>query len=210
VRQPCRVDPDPPGTLDRSWPLPDADELRSALVAAYREETRGYHDLRHLAEVCARLDELAAAGAAYDRDAVLLAAWFHDAVYDGERDAEERSASWARDALTGAGVPPAVVAEVVRLVLLTETHRPEPGDDNGAALSDADLAILAADHARYAEYAADVRREYAHVADADFRRGRAAVLRDLLGKPRLFHTAHAREHWETPARANVEREVASL
>ena len=205
------MDPDPRDPLlDRSWPLPDAVGLRAALVAAYSEDTRGYHDLRHLAEVCARLDELAAAGAAYDREAVLLAAWFHDAVYDGERDAEERSAVWAQDALTQAGVPAAVVAEVVRLVRLTETHRPEADDLDGAALSDADLAILAADPARYAEYAADVRREYPHVSDADFRRGRAAVLRDLLATPRLFHTAHAREGWEAAARANVERELASL
>ena len=210
VRQPCRVDPDDPGPLDRSWPLPRADDVRAALVAAYAEESRGYHDLRHLREVCARLEELAAGGAAYDRDAVLLAAWFHDAVYDGERDAEERSAVRAQDALTEVGVPADVVAEVVRLVRLTETHRPEPGDDNGAALSDADLAILASDPVRYAEYAADVRREYAHVDDADFRRGRDAVLRDLLAKPRLFHTAYAFEHWEAPARANVERELAVL
>jgi predicted metal-dependent HD superfamily phosphohydrolase len=69
---------------------------------------------------------------------------------------------------------------------------------------------LASDPARYAEYAADVRREYAHVDDADFRRGRDAVLRDLLAKPRLFHTAYAFEHWEAPARANVERELAAL
>ena len=75
-----------------------------------RDETRGYHDLRHLAEVCARLEELAAGGAAYDRDAVLLAAWFHDAVYDGERDAEERSAAWAEDALTRPACPADVVA----------------------------------------------------------------------------------------------------
>jgi predicted metal-dependent HD superfamily phosphohydrolase len=204
------VDPDHPDPLARSWPLPDAADLRAALVAAYSEETRGYHDLRHLAEVCARLEELAAAGAPYDRPAVLLAAWFHDAVYDGERDAEERSAVWAEDALTQAGVPVAVVAEVVRLVRLTETHRPEGDDPDGAALSDADLAILAADPGRYAQYAADVRREYAHVSDADFRLGRAAVLRDLLDKPRLFHTAHAREHWEAAARTNVEREITSL
>ena len=204
------MDPDDPGPLDRSWPLPRADDVRAALVAAYAEESRGYHDLRHLREVCARLEELAAGGAAYDRDAVLLAAWFHDAVYDGERDAEERSAVRAQGALTEVGVPADVVAEVVRLVRLTETHRPEPGDDNGAALSDADLAILASDPVRYAEYAADVRREYAHVDDADFRRGRDAVLRDLLAKPRLFHTAYAFEHWEAPARANVERELAVL
>ena len=43
-----------------------------------------------------------------------------------------------------------------------------------------------------------------------FRAGRAAILRDLLAKPHLFHTAYAREHWEAPARGNVERELAAL
>jgi predicted metal-dependent HD superfamily phosphohydrolase len=57
---------------------------------------------------------------------------------------------------------------------------------------------------------AGVRAEYAHVADADFRRGRAAVLRDLLAKPTLFHTAAARALWEERARANVAGELASL
>jgi predicted metal-dependent HD superfamily phosphohydrolase len=95
-------------------------------------------------------------------------------------------------------------------VRLTETHRPAEDDRNGCALSDADLAILAASPERYAEYVADVRREYAHVADDDFRAGRTAVLTDLLAKPRLFHTAHARETWETVARVNIEAELSRL
>ena len=37
-----------------------------------------------------------------------------------------------------------------------------------------------------------------------------AVVRDLLAKPTLFHTAYARAHWEAPARANVTRELAGL
>lgn len=192
-----------------SWPLDDALELCDRLVAAYSHPQRGYHDLRHLTEVCARLDELSAGGVAFDRVAVLLAAWFHDGVYDGQADAEERSARWAEESLAGL-VSPATVAEVARLVRLTETHRPADDDANGSALSDADLAILAAPAGRYEEYAADVRREYAHVPDAQFRAGRAAILRDLLAKPHLFHTAYAREHWETLARGNVERELATL
>ena len=195
---------------DRAAPAPGGEDLRDALVAAYSDPSRGYHDLRHLTEVCARLDELAGGGTAFDRTAVLLAAWFHDGVYDGQPGAEERSAGWAEASLAGLGVAAETVAEVARLVRLTETHRPADDDANGCALSDADLAILAAPPERYAEYAADVRREYAHVPDEAFRAGRAAILRDLLAKPHLFHTAYAREHWERPARANVEREVAAL
>ena len=195
--------------LSDRWPLPDCPDLGDELAAAYADPSRGYHDTRHLAEVLDRLDELAGAGVGYDATAVLLAAWFHDAVYDGERDAEERSATWAEDALAPLAPAP-VVAEVARLVRLTETHRPADDDLNGCALSDADLAILAAAPERYAEYTASVRSEYAAVPDDAFAAGRATILRDLLAKPHLFHTAYARSTWEAAARANVERELAAL
>jgi len=192
-----------------AWPLPCSRELGAQLVAAYTHPERRYHDTRHLAEVLARVHELCAEGAPFDRMPVVLAAWFHDSVYDTRPHAERRSAAWAAEVLATL-VEPDVVEEVVRLVLLTERHRPARGDHNGGALCDADLAILAADPERYAEYAAAVREEYAEVPDDRFRSGRAAVLRDLLAKPHLFHTAHARAAWEPAARANVERELATL
>jgi predicted metal-dependent HD superfamily phosphohydrolase len=195
--------------LSDRWPLADCTRVRDELAAAYADPSRGYHDTRHLTEVLDRLDELAGHGAAYDTTPVLLAAWFHDAVYDGERDAEERSATWAEDALATVAPAP-VVGEVARLVRLTETHLPDDTDANGCALSDADLGILAAPRDRYDEYVAAVRREYAHLEDAVFDAGRAEVLRGLAAKPHLFHTAYAREHWEAAARANVERELATL
>jgi len=198
-----------PVDLSDSWPLPDAPEVRDAVAAAYADPSRGYHDTRHLTEVLGRLGDLTAHGVAYDATPVLLAAWFHDAVYDGERDAEERSAAWAEDALVGAA-PADVVAEVARLVRLTETHTPDDDDMNGCALSDADLGILAAPLERYDEYVAAVRREYAHLEDEVFDAGRADVLRGLAAKPHLFHTPYAREHWEQAARANLERELAVL
>ena len=136
---------------------------------------------------------------------MLLAAWFHDAVYDGGPDDEERSAHWAERAL-----PPAYADVVARLVRMTAHHRPADDDVDGCALSDADLAILAAPGERYATYAAGVRADFAHVDDADFRAGRAAVLRDLAATPHLFHTPHARERWESTARANLEREISEL
>jgi len=196
--------------LPERWPLPGAGPLRDALLAAYADPSRGYHDTRHLTEVLDRLDELAAGGERFDTRLVRLAAWFHDAVYEGGADDEERSAAWAEETLPAAGVAPARVAEVARLVRLTATHRPDPGDRDGEVLSDADLAILGAGPDRYRAYVDGVRREYAAVPDPDFRRGRTALLRDLLAKPRLFHTELARRVWEERARTNVEREIAEL
>jgi predicted metal-dependent HD superfamily phosphohydrolase len=184
------------------WPLPDRTDLRDQLVAAYSTD-RGYHDLRHLTEVLDRIAELGEA----DNVEVVLAAWFHDAVYDDAGDNEERSAQLAESTLAASGVD---VAEVARLVRLTTTHRPSPGDHNGEVLCDADLAILAAPPERYAEYVAGVRREYADVPDEDFRLGRLAILESLAEKPTLFATSYARGSWEPTARANLAAEIAEL
>jgi predicted metal-dependent HD superfamily phosphohydrolase len=192
-----------PMTLAGRWPLPDHHDLRDELLAAW--DRPGYHDLLHLEEVLDRLDRLAAAGAGFDRTAVALAAWFHDAVYEGAEDDEERSARWAERAL-----PASYAGEVARLVRMTVHHRPDDDDPAGCALSDADLAILAAPRERYDAYVGGVRADFAHVGDADFRAGRAAVLADLAAKPHLFHTAQARDLWEAAARANLERELADL
>jgi predicted metal-dependent HD superfamily phosphohydrolase len=192
--------------LAERWPLTGLADVRDALLAAYGDPSRGYHDTQHLTEVLDRLSELSGAGVPFEPVVVGLAAWFHDAVYDGERDAEERIAGWAEEALAGT----AYAEEVARLVRLTETHEPEPDDDLGRALCDADLAILAAAPERYASYVAGVRREYAHLSDADFSAGRAAVLHYLSGRDELFHTSYARAHWEPAARANLDRELARL
>ena len=189
--------------LAERWPLPDRVPLRDDLLAAWDRD--GYHDLRHLEEVLDRLDVLASAGAGFDPTVVALAAWFHDAVYDGADDDEERSALWAEDAL-----PPAYADEVARLVRMTVEHRPAADDPAGAALSDADLGILAAPRERYDAYVAGVRADFAHVDDEDFRAGRSAVLRDLVDRAHLFSTLQARELWEDAARANLERELAGL
>lgn len=194
--------------LTARWPLPEQPGLRDELLAAYAGTERGYHDQRHLAEVLDHLELLA--GEASDPELVVLAAWFHDAVYEGSGSDEERSADLARARLGAAGLTSDAVTEVSRLVLLTATHRPDGWDHNGQVLCDADLAILAADAERYAEYVAGVRREHVHVRDDEFRRGRAAVLRALLAKPSLFHTHLGRRTWESAARANVEQELGEL
>ena len=195
--------------LARAWPAGLDEGLRRRLEDAWGDPRRGYHDLQHLAEVLDHVRELLGLEDPL-LETVRLAAWFHDAVYDGRPDDEERSARLAEVELTAAGVAPAVVAEVARLVRLTATHRPAVDDRAGGVLCDADLAVLAAGPERYAAYVRGVRREYAHVGDEAFARGRAAVLTDLLATPTLFRTDAARERWEAAARANVEAEVRSL
>ncbi len=190
-------------SLAGRWPLDDHLDVRDELLAAW--DRAGYHDLLHLTEVLDRLDRLSGAGARFDATTAALAGWFHDAVYDGAADDEERSAQWAERAL-----PAAYADEVARLVRMTAHHRPAEDDPAGCALSDADLGILASPPERYAAYVAGVRADFAHVGDEDFRAGRAAVLGDLVAKPSLFHTPQGRELWEERARANLVLELEEL
>jgi len=190
-----------------------ARRLGAALVHRWSEPHRRYHDLVHLAAVLEHVDELVRAepGTASDADAVVLAAYFHDAVYDPTTpDNEARSAALAGNGLKELGLPPRRVREVVRLVLLTATHAPDPDDGNGAVLCDADLAVLAAEPAAYAAYAAAVRAEHAHVPEPQFRAGRARVLTELLAHEVLYRTRTGRTWWEAAARRNVGAELLLL
>jgi predicted metal-dependent HD superfamily phosphohydrolase len=180
----------------------------AAVVAAWGEPHRRYHDLGHLAAVLGLVGELA--GAASDPDAVRLAAWYHDVVYDPRRgDNEEVSAERARAGLRGL-VPPERVEEVGRLVLLTAGHDPAPDDADGAVLCDADLAVLAAPPEAYAAYASAVREEYGHLSDAEFTAGRTAVLEHLLALPALYRLPTLAAEWTPRARANLAAELSLL
>ncbi|WP_309081240.1 DUF4031 domain-containing protein [Zhihengliuella sp.] len=187
--------------------------VRDELLRRWSEPHRHYHGRSHLLAVLTALDTLAAADGTTDRTFLLhvrLAAWFHDAVYDGvPGQDEEASAALAVSRLPG--LSPAVdAAEVARLVRTTARHAPAADDAAGRLLCDADLEVLARPWAEYQRYTAQVRRDYAHVADPDFAVGRAAVLRGLLGRDPLFGTAAGRRLWESAARTNLLRELAAL
>ncbi|WP_254665815.1 hypothetical protein [Streptomyces sp. WMMB 322] len=190
---------------------PDPVPYGQNLIDRWSEPQRHYHTTDHLLDVLDRVDELAPHTRGADVDAVLLAAWFHDAVYRPDRsENEERSAALAGRALPEAGVSRARTDEVARLVRLTVSHDPEPGDINGELLCDADLAVLAGSPGDYAQYAAAVRREYGFVPDSAFLEGRAEVLRQLLGLPHLFRTPYAQDRWEHVARRNLRTEMELL
>jgi predicted metal-dependent HD superfamily phosphohydrolase len=180
----------------------------AALVAAWSEPHRRYHDLAHLAAVLGIVDRLAFHAA--DPAAVRLAGWYHDAVYDPQRgDNEEVSADRARIGLRGL-VDDATVEEVARLVLLTAGHDPAPVDTNGAVLCDADLAVLAGPPESYAAYASAVREEYGHLPDGEFTAGRTAVLEHLLALPALYRLPETAAQWTDRARANLAAELSLL
>lgn len=189
--------------------LPEHPEIGEELAARWAEPHRVYHSLGHLAAVLDRLDRLADAGEQVTRSA-RLAAWFHDAVHAGSSPADEEASAELAARLLAPVVGAAEAREVARLVRLTATHTPAPTDTAGRVLCDADLGVLGGQPADYADYAAQVRAEYRHVPDPEFRHGRVAILRRLLDRPRIYGTATGARRWEAAARHNLTAEITSL
>ncbi len=185
--------------------LPRAPALGVDLLDRWQQPHRHYHDVRHLAQV---LDALAGLAAGEVPRPLALAAWFHDAVHDGTAgEDEERSAGLAETALPEAGLPASEVAEVARLVRLTARHDPSPEDAAGVLLADADLSILGQPPGRYHVYSRDVRLEYSRYGDAEFARGRIAVLETLSSAPVLYRSTTAARAWSNPAQRNLTEEL---
>src|SRR5262245_55846086 len=139
--------------LLRPWQVDPAAARRifDDLARAYAAPARHYHNLEHIASMLGLLEKHRAPD--NDEPALLLAGWFHDAVYDTKAsDNEERSADLADAWLGPLGVPKAVLAKIRRLILLTKSHEPADDDADGKLLVDADLAILGASPAEYERY----------------------------------------------------------
>lgn len=189
---------------------PESRRLLARTVDRYRETYRCYHDAGHVLAVVSRCAELAATMPSVDRNAVLWAALFHDAVYDPTSPSNEaESAALAADELRSCGIAEPLIEEVGRLIMLTAGHSVPAGDHNGAVLVDADLAALGSAPEEYRRYVDGVRAEYSFVPDDAWRVGRARVLTHLLALPRLF-TTEAMSNREETARSNMRAELRAL
>jgi len=188
-------------------PIPPGADF-AALLARYREPHRAYHTDQHLHECLEWLDELRVL--AGDPAALELAIWYHDAIYRPRRsDNEQASADLATADLRAAGATGTLVAMVSALILST-THRATPPPGDAALLADIDLAILGAPAARYAEYETQIRTEYRWAPGFLFRRGRVALLREFLARPRLYSTPALYARLEAQARHNLADSIRAL
>ena len=192
-------------------------ELGESLLQAWEQPHRAYHHSGHLSQMLADLDRLYSGRTPL---ASILAAWFHDAVYEGTPGEDERCS----EQLAGTSLEPLVAAglldeeelQLVRLLIrATATHElPESAElPAGYEVTDieffldADMAILAAEPARYRRYLRGVRSEYSHFDDEAFRTGRTTFLRSILERERIFLSEQAYKLWEEPARTNLRSEL---
>lgn len=189
-------------------------ETLERLRHRYAEPHRAYHGRSHIDAMLAGLTNCRHLLAS--PEAVELAIWFHDAIYDpAAQDNEARSADLLLTELTGRA-DAALLARAATMIHATTTHAVLPGLQpdlrrDTALFLDLDLSVLGADPATYDAYERGIAAEYVPVhGQARFLTGRQAFLKALLDRPRLFLTDESHDRLDAPARGNIDRTIRAM
>ena len=193
-------------------------QVYQELLDCYGQPHRAYHSVQHLVE-CIDLFEQVSHLAAQPAQ-LELALWFHDAVYQtqpqplpdqphhAQNSNEQRSADWAAQFLHRCGANPAMIEQVMGLIMATQSHQASNADQQ--LMVDIDLAILGSTPTRFAQYQQQICKEYDFVAPALFAIKRREVLIGFYQRPRIYQTAYFYAHYEQPARQNLQDALHGL
>lgn len=182
-----------------------ADPVFEALADAYAEPHRRYHTLVHILEMLACLEQ--SGEPANDPDALALAVWFHDIVYDTRAPKaanEQASADWLASVSTAPAAAPACQ------MILHSAHHGPTADPDTRLFCDLDLYRLAGPYATFLRHGADVRAEYGWVDDTAWAAGRGEFLHGMLARETIYQTGYWQARLEAEAQGNLRRAVAEL
>jgi predicted metal-dependent HD superfamily phosphohydrolase len=185
----------------------EIDKIFQLLVTKYSEKHRAYHNLSHINYLLGEAEKIEFE----DFEAVFLATWFHDAIYEPRRkDNEIQSAKLAIKLLQTLNLPNNKIKQVEKIIIATQTHSAENLDDDGKIFLDLDLSILGANEEIYQNYSRVIRHEYAYVPNFLYRRGRKKVLENFLRRETIYFTENLRQRFEKQARINLSNEIKEL
>ncbi len=214
---------------DELWPRwvalctrlgPDEDESRVSVrfhnvinpYASYHG--RFYHDLYHIDNCLRMLDtyrELA-----QDPDAVEIALWYHNIVYEVQPrpkmlpSNEALSANHADRVLAGMKVNMEFREKVAKLIMAT-THRSCNVRTNDEMLiADIDWSPVGWSWKEFERSREKIRREYGHLSDDEFKKGRTAWARSALERESQFYTPTLGARFNQRAWDNLWREFEFL
>ena len=177
------------------------------LDALYREPHRRYHTSAHV-EHCLRCFDLAA-----DRmdepDAVEMALWFHDAVYDIPTEENELRSAELFAARAGGRGSERFRSKVHRLIMVT-THREPPETLDESFIVDIDLSSFGLPWEEFLRDSLAVREEFPLVPDAEFYPRHRKFVESLVARPAFCFTEFFRNRHEARARKNIERIFARI
>ena len=181
-------------------------ELHHRLILAYDEPQRVYHTLTHIKSCFKILQDVA--HLAGNADALALAIWFHDAIYDIDaKDNEKCSAEWflkVTENLFADSIRHLVCSHIMATLHCGE----EIKDHDSQIMVDIDLFSFGKPWPDFIRDSENVRAEKAEVPDSEFYQKQCGFQKCLLSKPRFFQSDYFYQHYESQARQNLSRFLA--
>ncbi len=199
-----------------------------SILTHYDEPHRHYHNRKHIEYMFNTAEKEGVK--IKEGDPLWYAIVYHDIVYKPTRkDNEEKSANIYKDYFWklfkkesgkiqfGAFITPNFTLESLpqRLIMLTKTHRIDNTmwfDDQlqiAENLIDLDLAILGDTWEVYQEYVYNVRKEYSHLTDEEWKEGRGKWLSDMMDRKSIYYTDWGKKR-EDQAKHNLTHEFNIL
>ncbi|WP_336936941.1 metal-dependent hydrolase [Acinetobacter modestus] len=194
-------------SLEKSWfelhqyyHFSEPQKVFNKLIAAYSERQRAYHTLQHLYECLVLVDSIRAD--LNDADAVVLALWFHDAIYDPQAKDNELKSAVLFEQYLAQDLSVDIVQKIKRWIVATQKHASTDELDLQFLL-DIDLAILAAPPERFAEYEQQIQQEYAWVDPDIYSIKRKEVLVHFYQTEPLYQTEYFQQNFEQRSKGNL-------
>ena len=176
--------------------------------ARYCETHRRYHTPVHIGHCLQQFD--AARELMDNANAVELAVWYHDVVYDiGVNDNEARSAELFVRHARG-DLSEEMIETVCDLIMATMHLCKLPATIDQAYLVDIDLSSFGLPWERFLPDSAAVREEFPGISDEEFYPNQQEFLSALLSREHFCFTEFFRERHESQARDNISTYLQKL
>lgn len=157
------------------------DKALIELPYRWKEKHRFYHNTNHLIQILKDIEsniwfkELNV----YEKHALLLAAFFHDAIYDTKRkDNEDKSIELFIVSFKGKDVK--MLDKVCDLIEVTK-HRKRPADRLKRIMWDADNAKFKEGYDALLKYEKLIEKEYSFVTKKEYKENRIKFLKSNIG-----------------------------
>ncbi|EEH68694.1 MULTISPECIES: HD domain-containing protein [Acinetobacter] len=193
--------------LEKSWfelhqyyHFSEPQKVFNKLIAAYSEKQRAYHTVQHLYECLVLFESIRPD--LNDANAVELALWFHDVVYDPQAKDNELKSAELLEYYLAQDLSVDIVQKIKRWIIATQKH--EATDELDLQfLLDIDLAILAASPERFDEYEQQIQQEFAWVDPDIYSIKRKQVLAHFYQTEPLYQTEYFQQNFERKAKSNL-------
>ena len=183
----------------------DGKAVHDRLLSGYNEAGRYYHTFDHIRHCLAMFDTCRSQ--LEDPDAVELAVWFHDVIFEpGNPDNEAQSADLYNELSHGVHSP-ATRDKVTRLIMATLHNGNALQDQDAKFMVDIDLSSFGLPWDAFLRDSDNLRREAGDLSDAEFYRKAIGFHDYLQARERFFQTDFFAERFESQARKNIARYI---